>query len=106
MNFLFATLFRSYENTKKLKVELITLVHSIRIFQNKLGKTFDTNNVLHSYFDVYKSKISDRYYHPLKTFDSVAKFKRPIIRILERWLQNKSITRKDDYAKCDHVWHQ
>jgi hypothetical protein len=91
---LFATLLRSYENTKKLKVELITLVHSIRIFQNKLGKTFDTNNVLHSYFDVYKSKISDRYYHPLKTFDSVAKFKRPIIRILERWLQDKSIREK------------
>ncbi|MFA6377311.1 MAG: Wadjet anti-phage system protein JetA family protein, partial [Acholeplasmataceae bacterium] len=91
---LFATLLRSYESTKKLKVELITLVHSIRIFQNKLGKTFDTNNVLHSYFDVYKTKISDRYYHPLKTFDSVAKFKRPVIRILERWLQDKSIREK------------
>lgn len=91
---LFATLLRSYESTKKLKVELITLVHSIRIFQNKLGKTFDTNNVLHSYFDVYKTKISDRYYHPLKTFDSVAKFKRPVIRILERWLQDKSIRQK------------
>jgi len=91
---LFTTLLRSYENTKKLKVELITLVHSIRIFQNKLGKTFDTNNVLHSYFDVYKTKISDRYYHPLKTFDSVAKFKRPIIRILERWVSEKTIRDK------------
>src|SRR5574344_436204 len=91
---LYATLARCYENTKKLKVELITLIHSIRIFQNKLGKTFDTNNVLHSYFDIYKEKISDRYYHPLKTFDSVAKFKRPIIKILESWLQNKDIRQK------------
>ena len=91
---LYSTLLRCFENTKKLKVELITLVHSIRIFQNKLGKTFDTNNVLHSYFDVYKTKISDRYYHPLKTFDSVAKFRRPIIRILEGWLQNKEIRDK------------
>ena len=88
---LYPTLLRCYENTKKLKVELITLVHSIRIFQNKLTKLFDTNEVLHSYFDIYKKKISDRYYHPLKTFDSVAKFKRPIIKILDRWLKDKSI---------------
>lgn len=91
---LYATLLRCYENTKKLKVELITLVHSIRIFQSKLGKTFDTNNVLHSFFDVYKTKIVDRYYHPLKTFDSVAKFKRPIINILEKWVSNKEIRNK------------
>ncbi|MFA7222266.1 MAG: Wadjet anti-phage system protein JetA family protein [Bacilli bacterium] len=91
---LYATLARCYENTKKLKVELITLIHSIRIFQNKLGKTFDTNNVLHSYFDVYKEKISDRYYHPLKTFDSVARFKRPIIRILDKWVSSKEIREK------------
>ena len=91
---MFATLTRCYENTKKLKVELITLIHSIRIFQTSLGKTFDTNIVLHSYFDVYKSKIIDRYYHPLKTFDSVAKFKRPIIKVLEKWVSNKEIREK------------
>lgn len=91
---MYATLARCYENTKKLKVELITLIHSIRIFQTRLGKTFDTNTVLHSYFDVYKTKISDRYYHPLKTFDSVAKFKRPIIKILEKWVSNKELREK------------
>lgn len=91
---LFSTLQRCYDNTKKLKVELITLNHSIRIFQTKLGKIFQTNKVLHDYFDIYKEKISDRYYHPLKTFDSVAKFKRPIIKILESWLQNKDIRQK------------
>lgn len=88
---MYATIVRCYENTKKLKVELITLTHSIRIFQSKLTKLFDTNTVLHDYFDVYKKKISDRYYHPLKTFDSVARFKRPIIKILEKWLSTKEI---------------
>ncbi len=91
---LYPTLLRCYENTKKLKVELVTLTHSIRIFQNKLNDLFDTNQVLHSYFDVYKKKISDRYYHPLKTFDSVAKYKRPIIKILDRWLKDKTIREK------------
>ena len=64
---MFITLVRCYENTKKLKVELITLSHSIKIFQSKLGKMFQTNEVLYDFFDVYKYKILDRYYHPLKT---------------------------------------
>lgn len=91
---MYTTLQRCYENTKKLKVELVTLIHSIRIFQNRLGKLFQTNNVLHDYFDVYKKKISDRYYHPLKTFDSVAKFKRPIIKILDNWIKDKDVRNK------------
>ena len=91
---MYATVLRSYENTGKLKVELITLTHSIRIFQTKLSRLFDTNRVLHDYFDIYKKKIVDRYYHPLKTFDSVARFKRPIIKILEKWLAKKEIRDK------------
>ncbi len=91
---MYATLSRCYDNTKRLKVELITINHSIRIFQNRLSKLFDTNRVLHDYFDVYKNKIVDRYYHPLKTFDSVAKFKRPIIKILDRWLNDRILREK------------
>src|SRR5574344_1367957 len=89
--FMYATLFRVFENTKKLKTELVTLGHSIRIYQHKLSKMFTTNNVLHDYFDNYKERISDRLYHPLKTFDSVAKFKRPIIAILTKWLKSDEI---------------
>ena len=81
--FLYTTLIRAYESTRKLKTELITLGHSIRIFQNRLGRVFSTNSILADYFDQYKTRISDRYYHPLKTFDSVAKFIRPIIQILQ-----------------------
>lgn len=92
--FMFATLVRAYENTKALNVELITLSHSIRIFQNRLGKVFSTNNILSDYFDLYKTRVSDRYYHPLKTFDSVAKFKRPIMQILQNWLYDDEIRKQ------------
>ncbi len=92
--FMYATLIRVYENTKKLRVELVTLGHSIRIFQNKLGHLFTTNEVLHEHFDQYKIRISDRYYHPLKTFDSVTKFKRPILSILQKWLKDDEIRQK------------
>lgn len=89
--FLYSTLIRAYESTRKLKTELITLGHSIRIFQNRLGRVFSTNSILADYFDQYKARISDRYYHPLKTFDSVAKFKRPIIQILQSWLHDEDV---------------
>ncbi|HKL84562.1 MAG TPA: Wadjet anti-phage system protein JetA family protein [Bacilli bacterium] len=89
--FLYATLIRAYESTRKLKTELVTLGHSIRIFQNRLGRVFSTNSILADYFDQYKSRVSDRYYHPLKTFDSVAKFKRPIISILQNWLHDEEV---------------
>lgn len=89
--FLYATLIRAYESTRKLKTELITLGHSIRIFQNRLGRVFSTNSILADYFDQYKARVSDRYYHPLKTFDSVAKFKRPIISILQNWLHDEEV---------------
>lgn len=89
--FLYATLIRAYESTRKLKTELVTLGHSIRIFQNRLGRVFSTNSILADYFDQYKTRVSDRYYHPLKTFDSVAKFKRPIITILQNWLHDENV---------------
>ncbi len=92
--FMYATLIRVYENTKRLRVELVTLGHSIRIFQNKLGHLFTTNEVLHEHFDEYKVRISDRYYHPLKTFDSVTKFKRPILAILQKWLRDDEVRTK------------
>lgn len=89
--FMYACLLRAFENTKKLKVDLITLSHSIRIYQSRLNKLYTSNEVLHSYFDNYKDLVSDRLYHPLKTFDSVARFKRPIINILSSWINNKEI---------------
>ena len=97
---LYLTLNRCYENTRKLKIELITLSHSIRVYRTKLSRMFNTNDVLHDFLDIYKNKILDRYYHPLKTFDSVIKFKRPIINILEKWLHTKTIRDKIVMLGC------
>lgn len=84
--FMYATLIRAFENTKKLRIDLITLSHSIKIYQNRLNQLYSSNEVLHSYYDNYKELVSDRLYHPLKTFDSVTRFKRPIVNILNSWL--------------------
>ena len=92
--YMYATLVRVFENTKRLQTELVTLGHSIRIFQNRLGQLFTTNEVLHAHFDDYKVHVSDKYYHPLKTFDSITKFKRPILAILQKWLKDEDIRHK------------
>lgn len=86
---MYATLLRAFENTKKLRIELVTLGHQIKIYQHRLANLFTTNDVLKNHFDDYKVKISDRLYHPLKTFDSVTRFKRPIINILQKWLRDE-----------------
>lgn len=88
---MYVTLLRAFENTKKLRIELVTLGHQIRIYQHRLSNLFTTNDVLANHFDDYKVKISDRLYHPLKTFDSVTRFKRPIINILQKWLRDEKI---------------
>ena len=92
--FMYATLLRVYENTRKLRTELVTLGHSIRIFQHRLGQVFSTNKVLSDYFDDYKTRISDRLYHPLKTFDSISKFKRHITNILQHWLRSEDVRKQ------------
>jgi len=88
---MYVTLLRAYENTKKLRIELVTLGHQIKIYQHRLANLFTTNDVLHNHFDDYKVHISDKLYHPLKTFDSVTRFKRPIINILQKWLKDDKI---------------
>lgn len=88
---MYVTLLRAYENTKRLRIELITLAHSISIYQHKLADLFTTNEVLHDHFDEYKVRILDRLYHPLKTYDSITRFKRPITDILNKWLRSDEV---------------
>ncbi len=91
---MYVTLLRAYENTKKLRIELVTLGHQIKIYQHRLSNLFTTNAVLENHFDEYKVRISDKLYHPLKTFDSITRFKRPIMSILQKWLRDDKIREK------------
>ena len=89
--FLYASLQRAYENTIKLRTDLVTLGHSIQIAANRLGSLFSTNEILHDHFDRFKERVANRYYHPYKTFDSITRFRRPIVGILNGWLNDREI---------------
>lgn len=68
-------------NTEKLMYELKTLYHGIRSYLRKIQGQNDVNTLLHDHFDEYKD-LADRIYHPIKTMDSVYRYRAPIQEIL------------------------
>ena len=72
----------AHGNTVKLVDELKTLHNNIRRYHQALNEYATVNDILRGHFDEYKNLITDRIYHPLKTLDSVPRFKNPIIKIL------------------------
>lgn len=90
-NFMYNALLTAYENTINLVDELKTLHNNIRRYHQALNEYASVNEVLKGHFDEYKNLIMDRVYHPLKTLDSVPRFKEPIKKILQNWLWDQSL---------------
>lgn len=90
-DFMYNALLTAYENTINLVDELKTLHNNIRRYHQALNEYASVNQVLKGHFDEYKNLIMDRVYHPLKTLDSVPRFKEPIRKILYCWLGEQSL---------------
>jgi len=87
-------LFAAYENTVKLVDELKSLYNNIRRYHQALSEFSTVNEVLKGHFDEYKTLVSDRIYHPLKTLDSIPRYKAPILRFLQRWLTDSALRQR------------
>lgn len=87
-DFMYAALLNAYDRTQELENELKTLYHNIRRKYNKLGFLMDVNEVLVDHFDSYQRKIIAQIYMPLKTKDSLNRFKGNVVQILLKWLRN------------------
>ena len=87
-DFMYAALLNAYDRTQELENELKTLYHNIRRKYNKLGFLMDVNEVLVDHFDSYQRKIITQIYMPLKTKDSLNRFKGNVVQILLKWLRN------------------
>jgi hypothetical protein len=81
----------AYDKTVQLVDELKTLHGNIRRFHQKLSDISTANEVLKSHFDDYRNQVIEQFYHPIKTFDSVPRFRAPILDILGRWLTSADI---------------
>ncbi len=89
--YMYNALLTAHSNTIKLVDELKTLHNNIRRHHQALNEYATVNEILRAHFDEYKDFITDRTYHPLKTLDSVPRFKNPIIQILSGWIREQSI---------------
>lgn len=92
--YMFTALISAHDKTVQLVDALKTLHNNIRRYHQALNEYATVNEILKGHFDEYKSLISDRVYHPLKTLDSVPRFRTPILRILGEWLADQGLRDK------------
>ena|GEM_PF-205797 len=85
-DYLYQALRTAYQNTVRLVEELKLLFNNIRRYHQRISESMDVNDLLSEHFDKYKEQIIDTVYYPLKTIDSVPRFKHAIIGILNEWL--------------------
>lgn len=86
-DFMYTALLNAYDRTNELENDLKSLYHNIRRKFNKLGFLNTVNEVLVDHFDNYQKRIINQIYMPLKTKDSLNRFKGNIIEILLKWLR-------------------
>ena len=86
-DFMYTALLNAYDRTNELENDLKSLYHNIRRKYNKLSFMNSVNEVLVDHFDNYQKRIITQIYMPLKTKDSLNRFKGSIVHILLKWLR-------------------
>ncbi len=89
--YIFNALRKAYDNTHELLDELKSLLNNIRRYHSMLSDQSQVKGILQEHFNGFKELIDDKIYHPLKTFDSVPRFKTPIINILKSWMYDNEV---------------
>lgn len=87
-------LLAAYSFTDRLVDSLKSLLNNMRSYYLVLQEQDEVRQVLQEHFDRYQVLISDKIYHPLKTFDSVPRFRTRILSILREWLVNGDLLQK------------
>ena len=89
-NQMYEAILNAKSNTEKLTYELRTLYHGIRNYLRKIQGQDDVNLLLRDHFDEYKA-LTDQIYHPIKTMDSIHRYRTKIMEILSDTLGNYEI---------------
>ena len=90
-DYVYQALQSAWNNTVNLVDELKSLFNNIRRYYAKIAGEENINSLLAAHFDEYKTKIIDTVYYPLKTMDSVPRFKHAIVSILNIWLVSEEM---------------
>lgn len=89
-DFLSVALFNAFDEMLNLLNALKVLNHDLRRRYRKITAMTASSEILAEHFDDYQKKIVEDIFIPLKTKDSVARFKGLIIEILIRWMRSPS----------------
>ncbi len=84
----------AFDQTKMLFDKLKMLYNNIRRYHRQLADHRELNKILMEHFDEFKENMADKIYYPIKTFDSVLRFKTPILGILKDWLYSDEVMEK------------
>ena len=90
-DYIYRSLMNARTNADTIEMSVTLLRQQICVFGNRLTSVLDPNVALKQHFDEYRLSISDKYYHPMKTFDSLGLYSLPTITILNRWLKSERI---------------
>jgi len=93
-DYMFRSLISASKNADELELNITLLHHSICVFGHKLINEFEPNEVLRQHFDVFRSEVSDKIYHPMKTYDSLSLYAIPVVKILNKWARDSRIMDK------------
>ena len=80
-----------YDKLIDFETTLKSLYHNLKRRYNTLASLKTVNQILKEHFDSYQKEVIKQIYLPLKTKDSISRFKGPILRILTRWLRDENI---------------
>lgn len=90
-DYMYRALINAKNNSESLEMSVTLLRQQILVFGNRLTHVLDPNIALKQHFDEYRVDIAERYYHPMKTFDSLGLYAQPTIAILNKWLHSERI---------------
>ena len=74
----------AYEKTNQFIEELKILYNNIKRYHQRIAKMEDVNELLTDHFDSYYVEIAKKIIEPIRTIDSVPRFKNQILEMLDR----------------------
>lgn len=90
-DYMYRSLINAKNNADTLEMSVTLLRQQILVFGNRLTHVLDPNEAIKQHFDEYRVDVAEKYYHPMKTFDSLGLYAQPTIAILNRWLHSERI---------------
>ena len=100
--YMYPALQAAHDNTQALLESLRALLHGIHEFYEHLRERRDIRDLLAEHFDEYQLQVALKTYHPLKTVDSVHRFRPRIVATLRQWLQDGAILEQLASSLCVH----